>query len=284
MTELIERVPTCGLRNRSDFSHLITLGRCVALFLQSRLDRRTIPVWSDDRCHIRKIIWVAWFALGVSLALLVYECRKECFVRWVAGAFLVFHLADLLDRELALRTFSTDYPWWSNSSPGQAPLQRQFFVAGSHLRTSPHPHRPRRDALRATTNSASSPPRNPATIPSSSTTVSTTAAGEICDFKFTSSNGNAERMIGMDRSAYSGNNLYEVFPTIRTTDLFERHKRVAETGEAGPHRGQEFYLQPEGELAVTKFNVKLSNGIATTITDVTSHFSTQGRFKACPQL
>ena len=28
-----------------------------------------------------------------------------------------------------------------------------------------------------------------------------------------------------------GKNLYEVFPAIRTTDLFERHRRVAETGE-----------------------------------------------------
>src|SRR5580704_693425 len=112
MTELIQRYRQAGSGIVATATTLITVVGCVALFLQSRLGVqhyvRFVPTTSQT---FEKIIWVAWFALGVSLAMLVYECRKDLFVRWVAGAFLVFHLADLLDRELALRAFSTDYPW-----------------------------------------------------------------------------------------------------------------------------------------------------------------------------
>src|SRR5260370_32987042 len=62
--------------------------------------------------------------------MLVYECRKDVFVRWVAGAFLVFHIADLLDRELALRAFSSDYPWVVRLLAWAGSLAATVFVAG----------------------------------------------------------------------------------------------------------------------------------------------------------
>ena len=70
-----------------------------------------------------------------------------------------------------------------------------------------------------------------------------------------------------------GKNLYEVFPTIRTTDLFERHKRVAETGEPALIEVTSSTFQPSGKPGRYQIQVvKLSNGIATTITDVTARY------------
>ena len=67
---------------------------------------------------------------GVSLALLIYECRKDVFIRWVAGAFLVFHIADLLDRELAMRYFASDYPWIVRLLAWAGSLAATVFIAG----------------------------------------------------------------------------------------------------------------------------------------------------------
>ena len=177
------------------------------------------------------MVWVAWFALAVSLILLVYECRKDVLIRWVVGAFLVFLLADLLDRELALSPSPATIPGSSSCSQAAGSFAATIFVAGFPISV-------RRltlivrDATRSRDNEcASSRPQNRAPIPSSSMTASSTMPAEISDFKFIFLNGNAERMIGMNRRQVLGKNLYEIFPRIRTTDHFERHKQVAETGE-----------------------------------------------------
>ena len=97
------------------------------------------------------------------------------------------------------------------------------------------------------------------------------AAGEICDFKFIFLNGNAQRMIGMHRDHVLGKNLYEVFPTIRTANLFDRHKRVAETGEPALIEVKSSVFQPNSDPGRYQIQVvQLSNGIATTITDVSA--------------
>src|SRR5260370_29021199 len=99
------------------------------------------------------------------------------------------------------------------------------------------------------------------------------ATGEICDFKFIFLNGNAEQMIGMDRGRVLGNNLHQVFPAIHTTDLFERYKRVAETGEPALIEVTSSTFQPKGKPARYQIQIaRLSNAIATTITDVTAHY------------
>jgi diguanylate cyclase (GGDEF)-like protein/PAS domain S-box-containing protein len=274
MTELIERYRHAGSGIVATSATLITLVGCVALFLQSRLGSMHYPhLVLTTNVTFEKVIWVAWFALGVSLALLVYECRKDVFVRWVAGAFLVFHLADLVDRELALRTFSTDYPWVVRLLAWAGSLAATVFVAGLPISV-------RRLTLivRDATRSRDNELRLITAAESSADSVILydsvyDASGEICDFKFIFLNGNAERMIGMDRSTVLGKNLHQVFPTIHTTDLFERYKRVAETGEPALIEVTSSTFQPKGKPARYQIQIaKLSNGIATTITDVTAHY------------
>ncbi|MGH9597159.1 MAG: hypothetical protein ACRD3K_10220, partial [Edaphobacter sp.] len=108
MTELIERYRHAGSGIVATSATLIALVGCIALFLQSRLGSLlqypglALTTKLTASLAFEKIIWVAWFAFAVSLALLVYECRKDVFIRWVVGAFLIFLIADLLDRELVL--------------------------------------------------------------------------------------------------------------------------------------------------------------------------------------
>src|SRR5260370_16749190 len=112
MTELIERYRPAGSGIVATSATLIPLVGCIALFLQSRLGSMHYPRLAlTTNVTFEKMIWVAWFALGVSLALLVYECRKDVFVRSLAGSFLVFHLPDLLAPDLPLRTSSPTYPF-----------------------------------------------------------------------------------------------------------------------------------------------------------------------------
>jgi len=278
MSDLIERYRHAGSGIVTTSATLITLVGCIALFLQSRLGALHYPGLAlttrlTASLAFEKVIWVAWFALAVSLALLVYECRKDVFIRWVVGAFLVFLLADLLDRELALSPIASDYPWIVKLLAAAGSIAATVFVAGLPISV-------RRltlivrDATRARDNERS-------LITAAESSADSVIlydsvfndAGEITDFKFIFLNGNAERMIGMNRSQVLGNNLYEIFPRIRTTDLFERHKRVAETGEPALIEVTSSTFQAEGQFARYQIQiVKLSNGIATTITDVTARF------------
>src|SRR6202051_4731599 len=211
MTELIERYRHAGSGIVATSATLITLVGCVALFLQSRLGSMHYPrLVLTTGVTFDKIIWVAWFALGVSLAFLVYECRKDIFVRWVAGAFLVFHIANLLDRELAPRTFSTDYPWVVKLLAWAGSLAATVFVAGLPITV-------RRLTLivRDATRSRDNELRLITAAESSADSVILydsvyNATGDICDFKFIFLNGNAEQMTGMDRSSVLGKNLHQV--------------------------------------------------------------------------
>ena len=146
-----------------------------------------------------------------------------------------------------LSTFSTDYPWVVKLLAGAGSLAATVFVAGLPISV-------RRLTLivRDATRSRDNELRLITAAESSADSVILydsvyDAAGEICDFKFIFLNGNAERMIGMDREPVLGNNLYEVFPAIRTTDLFERHKRVAETGEPALIEVNSSTFQAEGQ-------------------------------------
>ena len=274
MTELIQRYKQAGSGIVATSATLITLVGCGALFLQSRLGSLHYPsLVLTTSMAFEKVIWFAWFALGVALALLIYECRKDIFIRWVAGAFLVFLITDLLDRELALSSFSIDYPWIIKLLAGTGSIAATVFVAGLPISV-------RRLTLivRDTTRSRDNELRLIAAAESSADSVILydsvhDAVGEIRDFKFIFLNGNAAQTIGLDRSQVLGKNLYEVFPTIRTTDLFERHKRVAETGEPALIEVTSSTFQPTGKPGRYQIQVvKLSNGIATTITDVTARY------------
>jgi diguanylate cyclase (GGDEF)-like protein/PAS domain S-box-containing protein len=278
MTELIQRYRHAGSGIVATSATLITLVGCVALFLQSRLGALHYPglvltTKLTTSLAFEKIIWVAWFALGVSLVLLVYECRKDNFIRWVVGAFLVFLIADLLDRELALSTISSQYPWIVRLCAGAGSIAATVFVAGLPISV-------RRLTLivRDTTRSRDNELRLIAAAESSADSVILydsvhDAVGEICDFKFIFLNGNAERMIGMHRDQVLGKNLYEVFPAMRTTNLFERQRRVAETGEPALIEITNSVFQSEDAPGRYQIQVvQLSNGIATTITDVTARF------------
>jgi diguanylate cyclase (GGDEF)-like protein/PAS domain S-box-containing protein len=274
MTELIQRYKQAGSGIVATSATLIALVGCGALFLQSRLGSLHYPsLVLTTSMAFEKVIWFAWFALGVALALLIYECRKDIFIRWVAGAFLVFLITDLLDRELALSSFSIDYPWIIRLLAGTGSIAATVFVAGLPISV-------RRLTLivRDTKRSRDNELRLIAAAESSADSVILydsvhDAAGEIRDFKFIFLNGNAAQTIGLDRSQVLGKNLYEVFPTIRTTDLFERHKRVAETGEPALIEVTSSTFQPSGKPGRYQIQiVKLSNGIATTITDVTARY------------
>jgi diguanylate cyclase (GGDEF)-like protein/PAS domain S-box-containing protein len=205
--------------------------------------------------------------------LLIYECRKDIFIRWVAGAFLVFLITDLLNRELALSSFSSDYPWIIRILAGAGSIAATVFVAGLPISV-------RRLTLivRDTTRSRDNELRLIAAAESSADSVILydsvhDVAGEIRDFKFIFLNGNAEQLIGVARDQILGKNLYELFPAMRTTDLFERHQRVAETGEPALIEVTSSTFQPIGRPGRYQIQVvQLSNGIATTITDVTARY------------
>ncbi len=71
----------------------------------------------------------------------------------------------------------------------------------------------------------------------------------------------------------SGKKLLEVFPNLHTEDLFGPQKRVAETGEPALIEIASSIFEPKGQSGRYQIQVvQLSNGIATTISDVTATY------------
>ena len=279
MTELIQRYRHAGSGIVVTSATLIALVACVALFLQSRLGALHYPHLAlttklTANLAFEKIIWVAWFALGISLVLLVYECRKDNLIRWVVGAFLVFLIADLVNREIAMSSLSVQHPWITRLCATLGSLAATVFVGGLPLSV-------RRLALivRDTTRSRDNELRLITAAESSADSVILydsvhDATGEICD-----SGSSSQRQCrthehrASTRDEVLGRNLYEVFPTIRSEDLFERHKRVALTGEPALIEITSSIFESGGRPARHQIQVvQLSNGIATTITDVTARY------------
>jgi diguanylate cyclase (GGDEF)-like protein/PAS domain S-box-containing protein len=94
--------------------------------------------------------------------------------------------------------------------------------------------------------------------------------GEITDFKFTFLNRSAERMIGMDREQVLGKNLEEVFPALREPARFAIYQAVVQTGEPAFLELTHPPIKEEDSPARYHIQVvKLQDGIAMTVTDVT---------------
>jgi diguanylate cyclase (GGDEF)-like protein/PAS domain S-box-containing protein len=94
--------------------------------------------------------------------------------------------------------------------------------------------------------------------------------GDIIDFKFTFLNRSAERMIGMDREQVLGKNLAEVFPALREPARFAIYQSVVQTGEPAFLELTHPPIREEDSTARYHIQVvKLQDGIAMTVTDVT---------------
>jgi diguanylate cyclase (GGDEF)-like protein/PAS domain S-box-containing protein len=269
MSELMERYRSAGFGIIATSATTLTLGACVALILQSglRLHRSSLAIATGST--FETVVWVAWLALGVSMIVLVYGCWKDVLTRWVAGAFLIFLAIDLINRKIP-DTFSSEHPWTVKLLVTAGSFAGTVFVAGL-----PIIFRRMTLLVRDASRSRDNEMRLIAAAESSTDSVILyesvrNANGEICDFKFIFLNGNAERLIGNSRKRVLGKNLFEIFPTVRNTDHFERYRQVVETGEPALIEITSNTFHSEGGPGRFQIQVvKLADGIATTISDVT---------------
>ncbi len=94
-------------------------------------------------------------------------------------------------------------------------------------------------------------------------------SGEIQDFSFTFVNPNGARLLNREPDCILGQSICELTPHNRTSGLFEKYKRVVETGEGF---GEEFAIRDRDIRAswLKIQAVKLEDGLAVTVSDVTS--------------
>jgi diguanylate cyclase (GGDEF)-like protein/PAS domain S-box-containing protein len=272
MSELIERYRSTGPGIIAT-SATLALAGCFALFLQSGLGLHRPGLTLATGSTFETIVWVAWLALAVSMTLLVYQCWRDILIRWVAVAFLIFLVVDLFNRELVSDYSPVEQPWLVKLLAGAGSFAGTIFIAGL-----PIIFRRLTFIVRDAARSKDNEMRLIAAAESSTDSVILydsvrTVDGEICDFRFTFLNGNAEQLLGKNRKQVIGRTLFDVFPTIRNTDHFERHRQVVETGEPAVLEITSNTFRSEGGTGRFQIQVvKLQDGIATTISDVTRRF------------
>jgi diguanylate cyclase (GGDEF)-like protein/PAS domain S-box-containing protein len=272
MSELMERYRSTGPRSIAT-SATLALAGCFALFLQSGLGLHRPGLTLATGSTFETIVWVAWLALGVSMTLLVYECWKDVLIRWIAGAFLIFLVVDLFNRELVSDYPPIEHPWLVKLLAGAGSFAGTIFIAGL-----PIIFRRLTFIVRDAARSKDNEMRLIAAAESSTDSVILydsvrNTDGEICDFKFTFLNRNAELLLGKNRKQVIGKTLFDIFPTIRNTGHFERHRQVVETGEPALLEITSNTFRSEGGTGRFQIQiVKLQDGIATTISDVTRRF------------
>jgi diguanylate cyclase (GGDEF)-like protein/PAS domain S-box-containing protein len=272
MSELIERYRSTGPGIIAT-SATLALAGCFALFLQSGLGLHRPGLTLTTGSTFETIVWIAWLALGVSMTLLVYKCWKDILIRWVAVAFLVFLVVDLFNRELVSDYSPVEQPWLVKLLAGAGSFAGTIFIAGL-----PIIFRRLTFIVRDAARSKDNELRLVAAAESSTDSVILydsvrNADGEICDFKFTFLNGNAEQLLGKNRKQVIGRTLFDIFQEIRNTDHFERYRQVVETGEPALLEITNNIFRSEAGTGRFQIQiVKLQDGIATTISDVTRRF------------
>ena len=269
MSELMERYRSAGFGIIATSATTLTLAACVALILQSGLRLHHPGLALATGSTFETVVWVAWLALGVSMIVLVYGCWKDVLTRWVAGAFLIFLAIDLINRRIP-DVISSEHPWAVKLLVGAGSFAGTIFVAGL-----PIIFRRMTLLVRDASRSRDNEMRLIAAAESSTDSVILfesvrNADAAICDFKFIFLNGNAERLIRNPRKRVLGKNLIDIFPAFRDADHFERYCQVVETGEPALIEITSNMLQSEGGPGRFQIQVvKLADGIATTISDVT---------------
>jgi diguanylate cyclase (GGDEF)-like protein/PAS domain S-box-containing protein len=101
-------------------------------------------------------------------------------------------------------------------------------------------------------------------------------SGETVDFRFDYVNANIERMLGRPRREVSGETLLGTLPFFATNGLFERLCGVVESGE--PVVGEFAPARTDGGLWMRYQAVKLGDGVAITLSDISTLKATQERY------
>ncbi|HTD95612.1 MAG TPA: EAL domain-containing protein [Edaphobacter sp.] len=254
---------------------------CIAVYVQSGVGLFHSPDFAlATRPVFEWVAWGSWLALGLSMAILIYRCRREVSIRWVACAFLLFVAIDLLNYELDIYHLYPRHPWISTLLAIAGSMAALVFILGL-------PVFMRRLSLtmRDAARTSESESRLVAAAESSTDSVFMfdsvrDASGEISDFKFTFLNRNGAQMIGIDREGAIGRNLYEVFPALRDTARFEIYRQVVNTGEPALLDLTHSLFKSLGKPARLHLRVvKLHDGIAMTISDVSPLLQSQEELK-----
>jgi diguanylate cyclase (GGDEF)-like protein/PAS domain S-box-containing protein len=105
------------------------------------------------------------------------------------------------------------------------------------------------------------------------------AAGQIVDFRIQYVNANGEKLTGQSRDQLLGQSLCDRMPILKATSLFDRCCHVVETGTP---LNQE-YPVPKGNLLQASWVryqvVKLGDGLAVTISDISEPKAAQERYE-----
>jgi diguanylate cyclase (GGDEF)-like protein/PAS domain S-box-containing protein len=281
MSEGTDRYKTANPGITATSATLLTLIGCVAFFVQSRVGFPRYPALAlSAGWDFEKIVWVTWAALGISIALLVYECRRDPFIRWLTGVLVALFLIELFPADLSLGASPAHHRWIVKLVAETGSIVAMSIIVGLPVFV-------RRFTLivRDAARARDSELRLIAAAESSSDAVCMynsvrDSNGEICDFKFVFLNGNAQRVFGMSSDHVLGRNLSELFLTLRHPDHFEQYKRVVETGKPTLLEvTSKTFKSGDGPGRYRIQIVKLADGVLTTITDVTRHFKQKEELK-----
>ncbi len=101
-------------------------------------------------------------------------------------------------------------------------------------------------------------------------------SGVTVDFRFDYVNANIEKMLGRPRREVSGETLLGTLPFFATNGLFEKLCGVVESGE--PVVGEFAPARTDGGLWMRYQAVKLGDGVAITLSDISTLKATQERY------
>jgi len=214
------------------------------------------------------LIGVSYLVIAGTLARLVAMCRREVPFRSIFVAFGVFILACGFTHLLAVVVLWNPLYWLE----GDAKL---LTACASLLTAIALPiYMPRiRQLLKRAKGSAENERRFLAAANSSLDSIFIVtsirgSSGAIDDFGFTYVNPNAAHLISREPEEILGQRLCELVPFNRTSGMFEKYKRVVETGVG---LKEEFPIKEEKIIAswLKVQAVKLEDGLIITTSDIT---------------
>jgi diguanylate cyclase (GGDEF)-like protein/PAS domain S-box-containing protein len=228
---------------------------------------------------VTKLAWIVCSCAGLSIGVYALQHRRKISSGLTAGALISFVAVEAIDRKLAPGPYYAVHPSIFGLLAATGFIAVVVFICGLVVLI---------DRIIDIVQNASSREnelRFAAAAESSADSVLMYDSvrgsnGELRDFKLAFLNNQAERMIGAPRESVLGKHIRDVFPAWGDSDLFEKYKRVVETNEPISVELAHPLFENDGEARRFDMRiVKLLDGIAITITDVTVRLQNKEELK-----
>lgn len=226
------------------------------------------------------IVSSSFLAFALATIVIAVHRRKDHSLNWVAAAFGLFLLLEIVNHELIASTYRSHHLLLIGAIQALRSIAALVTLIGL----------PAAITQTLSTLDQASQEKHTESILTAAAESSTdnlmmfdsvyNSMGDIVDLRFNFINNRGAALFNSTPQQLLGKNLYETFPNVYAPDRMERYKRVILSGQPDTFETEHQVFQSEGQPSRLLVRVtRLNDGITLTSTDITERYAAQRKLK-----